>query len=1372
MNSKLKKLASIMLAGAMALTSIPASAFAADAQATTTLKTVKEKYVDANDGKEIANKTSYTESAQTITPKEIENYTFVDYETEMEYVYSHKDLTYIIGRKKTTLPGQPSYAELDGNLTRAEAAQIFYRLYAGVYPETVKRMSENTFKDVKTTSWYYDAVEMLYNLGIVTGTTKDTFSPNDMITRAELAVIAARFNELDYQGGNKFSDVAQGHWAYSYINAAADKGWVKGYPNGTFKPDQNITRGETMSLVNGMINRSVTKAQIKEIFERLGLSNPYPDTSESHWAYPDCMEATIKHSDAEWHGHNYNDGKVNVIIEKYVDVNGKEIATKVQSEGKAIASPKDIPAYSYMGYIKTITYTYTDGAVIPSIEKKADKKTSAANDEITYTITMSNGEKATSDWENVVFKDEIPNLLKLVDGSVYLNGQSVAYTLENGTLSAEVGKIKPNKSSVLTFKAIVQEGAYNETIYNTAVAEGSNGAAKDDDSNKVKVEDTDDGVIITDGRTRPMVEKTSNKAGKTVSVGDKVTYTVTYSNYELATMALNDIMFEDVLDEGLTFDYGSVTVNGENHSFVYDEDTRLLSVSLVNSLAPDENVVIKFVVTVNEKAYGRTIENLATVKSSNGDTVQDKDDGITIADGKVKLDVTKAASKEEAKVGDTLNYTSEVTNHIGSETNAKNVVWKDVLDEGLTFAGNVQVDGYSAAYSFDNDSRMLTIKLGDMAKDQTKTVSFDATINSTAYGTTIYNTAVAEGDNAPEAEGTDDGVVVEEGNPNGHIGAKTVSKSTAKVGDTLTYTIPLENSALATADWTGMVVTDVIPEYLTYAGNVKLNGVATTLYSFDAATKTLTLMPEAIKAGEKAVFSFDVIVDEGAQGMYIVNTAILDDNGDKTQLPDTGVQIEDGETKPIVNKKASVTEARVGDVFEYTVTVTNGAKATVDWRDIVLTDVVPTGLQFMGNVYINNEVALFTKSGQALSVLIGDLKPNETATITFEVQVLESAAGQTLVNTAVAEGSNGKGTGTDNGVSVPDQSENNENGFYVTKDVDKTIVDVSSSATADEKKVDYTVVIGNNSGETWKNVKFTDTFDLTMITPSIYDSIKVNGVVIPKSKFTFSGSTLTIPLGDIAQGEMITITFPAEFKVDAAGQTYINYATATGDNGYATDSAPEVQIVGDKMEGGDKPVQPSDIHYQLFNGYVNGDWRPNDKVSLQEACAVLYRLISNGGSTWLPRGTVTVPTYYWPNGDEYKPSEAVAYFVSWGVISPNSFQLKNMTEGVDYVVDYTFTPNGYLRVWPTAGQLNAMTSKVTGASNAFSGSTTRIAFARTVCQLTDRDLNPNTNGLSGISTFPDVSGSNVGIVTEVANGHDYVRDATGGEVWTRVFTQF
>ena len=217
-------------------------------------------------------------------------------------------------------------------------------------------------------------------------------------------------------------------------------------------------------------------------------------------------------------------------------------------------------------------------------------------------------------------------------------------------------------------------------------------------------------------------------------------------------------------------------------SYIYDEASRLLTVN-VGSIDPDTSRTVSFVATVNEDAYNTTIQNLATLTADNTEPVQDKDDGVVIADGMTDLSIVKSISAATAKVGDKLTYTVQVSNGAGAQVNIRDAAMRDTIPDGLTFYGNVTVDGYSAVYQYDNENGTLTIPLDSIAPGQTKTVCFDALVNSSAYGMTIENTAIASGSNTPDAEATDEGVTIEDGTPDGHVGAKSANKTVASVGD-------------------------------------------------------------------------------------------------------------------------------------------------------------------------------------------------------------------------------------------------------------------------------------------------------------------------------------------------------------------------------------------------------------------------------------------------------------------------------------------------------------------------------------------------------------------------------------------------------------
>ncbi|QKS47597.1 InlB B-repeat-containing protein (plasmid) [Paenibacillus cellulosilyticus] len=176
------------------------------------------------------------------------------------------------------------------NMTRAEVTVMFARLL--VEKMDVDKTYASQFTDVNPARWYANAIGYMEQFGIITGYADGTFRPDAQITRAEFAAIASRFDELITGEPVTFTDVADNDWARDYISFAASKGWIKGYPDGTFRPGNNITRAEVVSLVNRMLERY---ADTSYVDNNQDLLNQYVDLTSTHWAYYDIMEATNSH---------------------------------------------------------------------------------------------------------------------------------------------------------------------------------------------------------------------------------------------------------------------------------------------------------------------------------------------------------------------------------------------------------------------------------------------------------------------------------------------------------------------------------------------------------------------------------------------------------------------------------------------------------------------------------------------------------------------------------------------------------------------------------------------------------------------------------------------------------------------------------------------------------------------------------------------------------------------------------------------------------------------------------------------------------------------------------------------------------------------
>ena len=175
------------------------------------------------------------------------------------------------------------------NITRAEVATIFFRLLTDDVRD--KNLTKtNRYSDVTRADWYNTAVSTLSSMGIITGYPDGTFRPNAAITRAEFAAIAARFDSNGDKTTAKFSDIAT-HWAKDEISIAYNNGWINGYPNGTFGPQRDITRAETMTLVNRVLNRQPETEDDLLPNMTVWTDNANPNA----WYYLAVQEATNSH---------------------------------------------------------------------------------------------------------------------------------------------------------------------------------------------------------------------------------------------------------------------------------------------------------------------------------------------------------------------------------------------------------------------------------------------------------------------------------------------------------------------------------------------------------------------------------------------------------------------------------------------------------------------------------------------------------------------------------------------------------------------------------------------------------------------------------------------------------------------------------------------------------------------------------------------------------------------------------------------------------------------------------------------------------------------------------------------------------------------
>lgn len=268
-------------------------------------------------GREAYQATSNTSGTVRFTDVSSGTYTLLEKKAPEGYVLSNETYTLTVSGSRVTMNGK-SYspvtfvnrkaAELnrtdhfaflvgytDGtfgperNMTRAEVTTMFARLLTEQI-EADKTYS-NTFSDVPKGYWAANYIGYMQQFGIITGYSDGSFRPDAPVTRAEFAAIASRFEKLT-EGSKSFADVPDTYWAVRYINFAATRGWVTGYSDGTFKPENPITRAEVAAVTCRLLERSADQSYIRSHLKEL---RTFADMTESHWAYWYAMEAANGH---------------------------------------------------------------------------------------------------------------------------------------------------------------------------------------------------------------------------------------------------------------------------------------------------------------------------------------------------------------------------------------------------------------------------------------------------------------------------------------------------------------------------------------------------------------------------------------------------------------------------------------------------------------------------------------------------------------------------------------------------------------------------------------------------------------------------------------------------------------------------------------------------------------------------------------------------------------------------------------------------------------------------------------------------------------------------------------------------------------------
>ena len=479
---------------------------------------------------------------------------------------------------------------------------------------------------------------------------------------------------------------------------------------------------------------------------------------------------------------------------------------------------------------------------------------------------------------------------------------------------------------------------------------------------------------LTAKKSNLEIHKTVDK--ESVKIGDTLTYTISVKNN--GDKVAKAIIYDNVPE-------GTVLLNKDNNE---DENTKKLTWRV--TVEPGETENVEF--TVRVKAEKGTIKNSAIV---NGKTTEETETGIINITGK------KEVNTSEAKVGDTLTYTITLTNS-GNATGTVTVT--DEIPAGTTLVEkSITNNGVESNGTITWTD--VEVKAGDTVE-----VSFKVTINNDTK-TSVRNTAVID-DNKPTEE-----VETKVANI---TGAKSVDKSTAKVGDTLTYTIKLTNSGNGDGKVT---VTDEIPTGTTLvADSITANG------SYNEENKTITWTDVKVEAGKSVELTLEVVVKDDTTDT-VKNVAKID-NKEIPEKPETKVANITG------TKTVDKTEAKVGDTLTYTITLTNNGNAD---GTVTVTDEIPTGTRIKDE----NTTGYNNKATNTMIWSDVEVKAGKSVELTLEVVVKDDTT-DTVKNVAKIDNKE-----------IPEKPETKVANITGTKTVDKTEAKVGDTLT-------YTITLTNN----------------------------------------------------------------------------------------------------------------------------------------------------------------------------------------------------------------------------------------------------------------------------------------------------------------------